>query len=79
MKINTIDEYEASHAERAKLIESAWNRLHVMSKQGHVDRLRMQEVITLLIQGNHILWTGTVPSTVWNKAVDMAKTLGVRE
>lgn len=78
MKINNIDEFEATRAERKAFIAAAWNRLHWMSKCGHVDRLRMQEVITKLIQGELIMINGTVPSIVWNKAVALAQSLGVR-
>lgn len=79
VKVNTISDEASNGAERRAFIAAAWDRLHVMSKQGHVDRLRMQDAITKLIQGEHVLFSGTVPSIVWNKAVDAAKSLGVRE
>jgi hypothetical protein len=78
MLVNNITDYESTRDEQKAFLESAWNRLHVMSKQGHVDRLRMQDVITGLIQGQAILKSDTVPSDVWNRSVKLARSLGVR-
>ena len=80
MIINNIREYEDAVASQdiKHFIAKAWDRLHVMSKIGHVDRLRMQDVITGLIEGQLTLRSGTVPSAVWNQSVKLAQSLGVR-
>lgn len=79
MIVNNISEYEATRAEQKAFLRAAWDRLHYMSKVGHVDRVRMQEVITGLIQGQVTMLAGTVPSSVWNTSVQLARGLGVRE
>lgn len=78
MIIENIADYESTRSEQKRFVTAAWDRLHVMSKVGHVDRLRMQDVITGLIQGQLTMSEGTVPSAVWNTSVKLARGMGVR-
>lgn len=64
---------------RKRFVENAWDRLHVMSKTGHVDRKRLEQAITYLIRGEAILDSGVIPSQTWDKACQIARNLGVRE